>query len=233
MWALSLLAIGEGALEDRVAEARRVAGPRVMQMRRAAGLKSSPGVVYLRAFKSERVLEVWGAESASGPFKLIHSYAVAAQSGVLGPKRKEGDLQVPEGLYVVDRMNPQSRFHLSIGINYPNVSDRILGDREKPGSDIFIHGDKKSIGCLAMTDAKIKEIYLMVLDARAGGQRIVRVDIFPFRMTPEHVKSQSAAHPGHAVLWRQLSPAYAEFEKTRKVPAFSVNTKGAYVVKTG
>ncbi len=230
MWALGWLIMGETLTEDRVAEARKAAGPRVTQMRQATGNNSQKYAIYIRAFKLEKQLEVWGAEATTGPFKKIATYTIAAQSGVLGPKRREGDRQVPEGLYVIDRFNPASRFHLSIGVNYPNASDKILSDQTKPGGDIFIHGDAKSIGCLAMTDEKIKEIYLLALDARNGGQKSIRVDIFPFRMTPANLKLHNQTLPQHAETWRQLAVAYQQFEAKKRVPRFKVDTKGNYLV---
>jgi murein L,D-transpeptidase YafK len=205
---------------DRVADARAAQGASVRALAQAQGLEAPVRQVYLRAFKRERELEVWGANG--GQMKLLRTYPVAGLSGALGPKRREGDGQVPEGLYVVDRFNPKSRFLLSLGLDYPNASDRVRSDPERPGSDIFVHGGTASIGCLAMTDPAIQQIYLLALDADGP----VRVDVFPFRFASGWDQD---ADPAHVEFWREIAPFHAEFERTRKVPSFSVANDGRYL----
>src|SRR5579863_1055617 len=102
-----------------------------------------PKRIFIRAFKQERELELWGG-NRTGAMHLLRTYAIAAASGGPGPKRREGDMQVPEGVYRVARFNPHSRFHLSLGLDYPNASDRILGYRGHLGGDIYIHGNHVS-----------------------------------------------------------------------------------------
>lgn len=213
---------------DRVQAARERAGSAVKQLCADAGLKYPLQRLFFRAIKDERILEVWGADSGRSKFKLIHTYPIAAMSGKLGPKRREGDLQVPEGFYHIDRFNPKSRFLLSLGLNYPNASDRILSDKKKPGGDIFIHGNAVSIGCMAMTDAKIEEIYLLALSARDSGQRQIPVHVFPFRMTAEKlVKHETSPH---FTFWQSLEPAFESFQRTKQVPKVQVNAEGKYSV---
>ncbi|HZH97477.1 MAG TPA: hypothetical protein VEX38_00780, partial [Fimbriimonadaceae bacterium] len=101
----------------------------------AAGIPYPPPKLFIRAFKQERELEIWGAESER--FHFLQTYPIVGVSGGPGPKRREGDRQIPEGVYHIDRFNPNSRFHLSLGLSYPNKADRLLGDPERPGSDIF------------------------------------------------------------------------------------------------
>lgn len=187
--------------------------------------------LYLRAIKDERVLEAWLAQEPEGPFQLFKTWNVAAMSGALGPKRREGDRQVPEGLYVVDRFNPNSRYHLSLGLDYPNASDRILGDPQRPGSDIFIHGSNVSIGCLAMTDPVIEEIYGLAERAKQAGQKAIRVDLFPFRLTDKRIQDMALQHPEFAEFWRGLAPFYTAFEETRSPAKFSVLKDGSYVAQ--
>lgn len=103
-------------------------------------------------------------------FRLIKDYQICSLSGELGPKRQQGDLQVPEGFYWIDRFNPASNFYLSLGINYPNQFDRILGKSGELGGDIFIHGGCVTIGCIPITDDKIKELYLIAVEAKSNGQ---------------------------------------------------------------
>ena len=119
-----------------------------------AGVPYPAREIYLRAFKFEGQLELWARPANDHAlFHLVHTYPIQCASGRLGPKRREGDGQVPEGFYFVERFNPRSLFHLSLGLNYPNASDRLLTTNPaQPGSDVFIHGNAVSVGCLAMGD---------------------------------------------------------------------------------
>jgi murein L,D-transpeptidase YafK len=135
--------------------------------------------IFLRVFKKERIMELWGKDRDSVKFVLLDSYPVCAVSGGPGPKRKQGDFQVPEGFYQINMFNPESNFYLSLGIDYPNKSDRILTPYKKPGGSIFIHGDCVTIGCIPITDDRIKELYIFAVEARANGQRKIQVHIFP------------------------------------------------------
>ncbi|MBV6458826.1 MAG: hypothetical protein HONBIEJF_01964 [Fimbriimonadaceae bacterium] len=170
--------------------------------------------VFIRAFKHERELELWVSNEDGKPFKLLETYPIAGMSGKLGPKRKQGDLQVPEGFYLIDRFNPNSRYHLSLGIDYPNRSDRIRGDKEDPGGDIFIHGSNVSIGCLAMTDKKIEEIYAVAKQARDRGQRQIQVHIFPGRFETKSFAEAVKRLPVHANFWKELRLGYDKFNET-------------------
>lgn len=185
--------------------------------------------VFIRAFKQERELELWVCDSSDGAFKLLATYPIAGMSGTPGPKRKEGDRQVPEGFYVIDRFNPNSRFHLSLGIDYPNRSDRIRGDKTKPGGDIFIHGSNVSIGCLAMTDAKIEEIYAVAKHARDRGQSKIQVHLFPARFDTNAFADLVKRMPEHAEFWEELKVGYERF-RTSGIPSLpKVNEdKGTY-----
>jgi len=188
------------------------------------GLKwGSP--IFLRAFKDEKILELWVKKD--GNFHLFRSYGIAAASGVPGPKEKEGDGQVPEGFYYVtqSQMNPQSDFHLSFNIGYPNRFDKALG---RTGSFIMIHGSNVSIGCLAMTDAKIEEIYTLADAAFNGGQKFFRVHLFPFRMTEEKVKAHSASK--WSSFWQNLQTGYQLFEE-KKCPPDVTMEDGRYLFK--
>lgn len=214
---LALSTLEPGA-EDRVDRARRLKGAAVQELAKVTGLSSPVRRVFFRAFKEERVLEVWGTDSAAKPMVLVKAYPIAMMSGGIGPKRMEGDRQVPEGRYKINRFNPLSTFRLSLGLDYPTALDRKLGDKDRPGGDIFIHGDRKSIGCLAMTDELIDEIYLLALDAREAGQRMIAVHIFPARLTDANFARLSKAHPVHAPFWKSLRPMYDRFEEKRLLP---------------
>ena len=137
---------------------------------------------FIRAFKEEKELELFVKDKATGKFVLFRKYPIVASSGILGPKLAEGDGQVPEGFYFAGpkAMNPNSSYHLSFNIGFPNAYDKT---HARTGSFIMIHGSNVSIGCLAMTDEKIEEIYTICQAAHDGGQPYFRVHIFPFRMT--------------------------------------------------
>ena len=196
----------------------------VKRLLAAAGLPGRVDTVYLRAFKEEKVLELW-AGSAKGPLTLVKSYPICAASGELGPKRKEGDLQVPEGLYDIVEFNPASNFHLSMKVSYPNASDRVRSDARRPGGLIYLHGNCASIGCIAIEDGPIEEVFLIAQSARSRP----RIDIFPARLEAGWLTSH--ADSPHAGLWAELAPAYASFEATKRPAAYSVDASGAYKVK--
>jgi len=124
----------------------------------------------LRAFKKEGELELW-AENPAGTYVLVKKYSIYATSGVLGPKRRFGDVQVPECFYELDWFNPQSNFYLSLHVSYANAADRIPGSKQNLGGDIFLHGNCVTIGCIPITDDGIKEIYWLAVLARDAGRR--------------------------------------------------------------
>jgi len=217
----------------RVRAAYAAVESRLRQRCDAAELPWPPRRIFLRAFKREGRLEVWGSASATSPFRLITAYAVCAASGTLGPKRHQGDRQVPEGVYQVDRFNPASRFHLSLGIDYPNRSDRIRKDRPDPGGDIFIHGSCVTIGCLPITDEKIRELYILAVEARHAGQRRIPVHIFPTRLDDAGwawLQERYAQDPHRLAFWRELRPVFAYFERHRQVPRPVIDGQGRYVL---
>jgi murein L,D-transpeptidase YafK len=175
--------------------------------------------VFLRAFKEEKVLELWVLKRDTQKYELFRTWDIAAQSGKLGPKLAEGDGQVPEGFYFVPpaAMKPDSRFHLAFNIGYPNAYDRHHG---RTGSHIMIHGNRVSIGCLAMTDAKIEEIYTLCAAALDAGQPYFRVHLFPFRMTSERMAA--AKDDPNFDFWTNLKEGHDHFERTQVPPEVTV-----------
>jgi len=132
----------------RVREAYAEKGTRVSDLLTTKGI-SQQYEILIRAFKAEKTVEVWiKNRTGSSTFTLLTSYPFCTTSGVLGPKRKEGDLQIPEGVYHVNHFNPLSNFFLSLGINYPNSSDKLFADKEHPGGSIYVHGNCVTIGCI-------------------------------------------------------------------------------------
>jgi murein L,D-transpeptidase YafK len=187
--------------------------------------------LFIRAFKKEQTLEVWIKEMEKEEFELLHTYNFCSSSGTVGPKRKEGDLQIPEGVYHINHFNPQSNFYLSLGLNYPNASDKILSHATKPGGSIYIHGNCVTIGCIPITDDKIKELYVLAVEARNNGQAKIPVHIFPDRLTTENVEVLIQAYTTNEKVksfWKNLKLIYWDFESTKKLQPVKVNNKGVY-----
>jgi len=187
--------------------------------------------IYIRAFKKEMQLEVWAKEKGTAKFTNIGIFLFCKFSGELGPKRKEGDLQIPEGFYHIDRFNPNSQFHLSLGLNYPNAADLKFADSAAPGSDIFIHGKCETVGCIPITDAKIELLYLLAEQASKLGQNQIPVHIFPIQLTPAKFKSIRLKQPEHGDLWVQLFPMYKIFNRYKQLPSYTIDENGKYKVE--
>jgi murein L,D-transpeptidase YafK len=218
-------------VKDRVAFARGRHGESIKRHCAEAGVNYPPDELFLRAFKHEGEIEAWGAGDGQ-PMKLIKTWPLTARSGVLGPKRREGDRQIPEGCYRVIIFNPQSNFHLSMGLDYPNAADRVHSDPEKPGYDIYIHGNNISIGCLAIGDDMIEELYLLAVDFRNAHKKDpIPVHIFPVRMQGAEWDELRASHPQHLNFWGELEPIYKAFEESRRVPSVKVDANGTYAIE--
>ena len=186
--------------------------------------------IFLRAFKQEQKLEAWVKVEKDDKFQLFKSYNFCKTSGKLGPKRKEGDLQIPEGFYHINRFNPKSKFHLSLGLNYPNASDLILSDKEKPGSDIFLHGGCVTVGCIPITDEKIRELYLLASFAKEAGQKQIPVHIFPFKMTDKNLSKYSFQN-SNKTFWESLQGVYNYFERNKSLPTtIQIKENGFYFI---
>jgi murein L,D-transpeptidase YafK len=193
-----------------------------------------PQAMYLRSFKYDRQLEVWVKSSAKEPYKLFKTYKVCQQSGSTGPKRVEGDYQVPEGFYYINEYNPNSLYHLSLGLNYPNSSDRILADQSRPGSAIYIHGNCVSTGCIPITDAPIEELYLLASNVRNQGEEFIPVHVFPIKYNvPRSVAFLETAMKDNPTLQqfnKNIKEVFDYFESKKELPIIMVNKKGEYVV---
>lgn len=186
--------------------------------------------IYLRAFKHEKEIELWIKDASKEEFLLLKSYDVSQDSGLPGPKRKVGDKQVPEGFYHIDRFNPKSKYHLSLGINYPNTSDRILNP-ENPGSDIFIHGGCETVGCLPIRDLPMEELYVFCVEAVNGGQQLIQVTIFPWKFddqNSEHLSIPYSDRQEHLSLWKDLRKAYDLFNKSKQIPQIEFFSNGSH-----
>lgn len=188
--------------------------------------------LYLRSFKSQNELEIWVRNNDSDTFTLFKTYKICALSGILGPKRAEGDRQVPEGLYFITDFNPRSEFYLSMYVNYPNFSDRLLSDQSRPGGDIYIHGGCFTIGCMPMTDDVIQEIYTVCLNSRLNGQTNIPIHIFPTRFDKNGLNFLGREYKQEVhkqKFWVNLKSAYDYFERTRTLLPVMYDPQGKYV----
>ncbi len=200
-------------------------GPKVLQAMKLKGLElGSP--IFVRIFKEEGELEVWVEKGLS--YKLFKIYTICNFSGELGPKLVEGDYQSPEGFYNVgpDRLNPWSDYHLSFNIGFPNEFDQSF---ERTGSALMVHGHCSSMGCFAMTDFRMEEIYTIAASAIQAGQQQFPMHIFPFRMTWENM----ARHSGNKwmTFWENLKQGYDYFQGFRAPPVVIVEDR-RYVFQT-
>lgn len=184
--------------------------------------------LFIRAFKQEKRLEIWAKSKSSSEFYPLINYPFCAGSGVIGPKRKEGDRQIPEGVYFIDRFNPNSKFHLSLGLNYPNSADVIHSDPIAPGSDIFIHGGCQSIGCIAITNEKIEELYFLAERAKALGQEKIYVYIFPSEMDKSFFQQNSSSP--YLSFWKNLEKIHEYFQEGHFLPTIKSNEDGEYII---
>jgi murein L,D-transpeptidase YafK len=219
---------GPSRSSARVAAARQAKEETVKALFEGAGVEFPPHQLLLRVFKDEDLMEVW-AGPREGKLRLITRYQICAASGSAGPKRKQGDWQVPEGFYTIDAFNDHSSYYLSMRISYPNRSDRILGHPKRPGSAIMIHGNCVSIGCLAMSDERMQEIWLMA-DGLRQQKRKIHVHIFPGRDLNTYI----AAMPNVDLkaFWKNLQEGYESFETNRRIPRVKVDKKGRYLFST-
>jgi murein L,D-transpeptidase YafK len=211
--------LGFGSGSDSVPAAERQLPASTQALLAIKGMKQeSP--IFVRIFKEESELEVW--KFKDGRFQHFRTYPICAWSGTLGPKVQAGDRQAPEGFYTVSRgqLNPRSLYHLSFNLGFPNAYDHSNGHT---GSALMVHGDCKSAGCYAMTDAYIEEIYILAREAFGAGQTRFHVQALPFRMTAANM----ARHRDSPWLpfWAKLKEGYDAFEGTGKPPIVKVCSK--------
>src|SRR4030095_12473102 len=200
----------------------------------AKKLKWPAHYVYIRSFKYDSELEVWVKNELNETFKHFKTYKVCALAGTLGPKRIQGDYQVPEGFYYINEFNPNSNYHLSLGLNYPNASDRILSDSVQPGGDIYIHGSCVTTGCIPIKDDQIEELYVLQTFARNLGQDFIPVHIFPVRFnntrSAEYLRKYLSNYTEYSRFESTLQSVYNYFEKKKRLPVIMVNKRGEYVL---
>jgi murein L,D-transpeptidase YafK len=195
------------------------------------GVPFPPTGIFLRAFKRDRALELWARGSDGGKYTLVKTFKICALSGDLGPKRREGDGQIPEGFYHISTFNPTSDYHLSLQVAYPNGSDRILGAGHPLGGSIFIHGNCVTIGCLPLRDEGIEELYVVAVATKVASRDPIPVHIFPAKLTENTMRDlalEYASRPKLLAFWKNLKEGYDLFERERKVPSVEIGRDGSY-----
>lgn len=176
--------------------------------------------IYLRAFKTEKKVEVWGKNICDSTYILIKEIPICEISGEIGPKRRSQDLQVPEGFYHINELNPYSKYYLSMKINYPNASDSIRGVKGRLGNLIYIHGGCQSSGCISVDDEKIKELFVYCIEAYNAGQQKIDIAIYPAKLedkTYNRLITGYSKNKDKVSLWGDLKKSYDLFN-LKKVP---------------
>lgn len=187
--------------------------------------------ILITVFKSEQEMVIYAKDKTEKKYKLLAVYPICASSGELGPKRMQGDGQVPEGFYYIERYNPSSSYHLSLGVSYPNKSDQIKSTASNLGGDIFIHGECVTIGCMPMTNDKIKEIYIYAIQAKNNGQKKIPVYIFPFKFTESNIAKYKNTYKDNKTLldfWDNLKPGYDHFHSNLEELNTTIDKAGDY-----
>ncbi len=202
---------GPLTLAERLTQIAPDARRRLQRQFQAAGLEYPPSAASLVAFKHEARLDLYSTGPDIVP-TLVATYPILGTSGQLGPKLREGDLQIPEGFYRLQALNPNSRFHVSIRVNYPNTFDLAHANRENrstPGTDIFIHGSDRSIGCLAMGDPAAEELFVLAHDLGLANTELL---IAPFDPRQSGFPPRIDAPPWMSPVYEQLA------ERIRALP---------------
>ncbi len=189
--------------------------------------------IYLRVFKTEKKVEMWAKNISDTVFVRIKEFSICDLSGTDGPKRRSHDLQVPEGFYHISKLNPYSKYFLSMEINYPNASDSIRGVRGRLGNEIYIHGSCLSSGCLAMTDDKIKELFVYCIEAYNSGQKEINLTMFPAQLNDVNYArliSRYSRDKDKISLWADLKKSYDLFNLTKILPKVKFLKDGTHIV---
>jgi len=217
----------------RVAEAYASKKQAIEALLQINNIKTQYFDLFLRAFKQEQKLEAWVKTKKDNSYLLLQTYDFCESSGAPGPKRKSGDLQIPEGCYEVTNFNPQSAYHLSFKINYPNQSDLFFADKENPGGVIYIHGGCSSTGCLSIGDNNIEELYLLAAMAKSAG--VIKVHIFPCYLSDNNYQQlikHYQANQHVLTFWANLKPVYDSFENKKELADVEISNTGRYLLKT-
>lgn len=209
----------------RSAQALAARGPVVREMFAKADVAYPPADLAFVVYKADHQLEVWGTSEKDGEAKRVATYQWCYASGGLGPKRYEGDRQVPEGFYFIQYGWAESNYHLEMKVSYPNMVDKVLGPKNRPlGGEIMIHGDCASIGCIAMGDERDEELWTMM---KAMGKSRVAVHIYPGRDLDALLRDSK--YEEHHAFWRNLKEGHDLFVRGKRIPNAKADWRGVYL----
>jgi len=216
----------------RVKTAYEKKWPGLEKLLKEKGVDTKNFQIHIRVFKQEKQLEVWARSKGSGKYTLIKTIAICASSGELGPKRRQGDGQVPEGFYEVSWFNPMSDYHLGLKINYPNAADRKKASAKDPGGDIMIHGNCVTIGCIPLQDEPIEEVFVLCVESK-NNKHDIGVSIYPFKINKlnfDEVKSKETDKE-KLKFWESLKTVFKYFEDNAEMPKIKITKEGEYEVQ--
>ncbi|MCB9222897.1 MAG: L,D-transpeptidase family protein [Crocinitomicaceae bacterium] len=186
--------------------------------------------VMIKAYKYEQLVKVYVKKSSDKKWRVYKKYPFCWSSGDLGPKRQEGDYQIPEGYYHVNHFNPYSNFYLSLGVSYPNKSDKIKSTAAKKGGAIYMHGGCATIGCIPIEDEPIKEVYVLSVLAKNNGQAEIPIHIFPFKYKEDTFELLGRSYSEHIDFWTNIYKIERQFDSTMIAPKVGINASGDYYV---
>lgn len=216
----------------RVADAFKLKEDTLRRQFAAKGLTWPARYMYLRSFKYDSQLEIWVKSERNEPYKLFNTYKICALAGTLGPKRFEGDYQVPEGFYYINEFRPNSNYHLALGVNYPNASDRILSDSFKPGGSIYVHGSCVTVGCIPITDEQIDDLYILASTVHSAGQDFIPIHVFPImfknKRSQEVLEKFMKDRADYQPMMEKLKYAYYYFDQKKVIPTIMIDRRGNY-----
>lgn len=214
----------------RVREAYKKKWPALQELLKSKHIDENNFDLYFRVFKQESLFEIYVKNTADKQYKLLKTIPICAKSGVLGPKRKQGDGQVPEGFYEINTFNPYSTYYLALQVNYPNKSD-LIKSGGNPGGEIMIHGFCVTIGCIPLENEPVEEVYLLAVEAK-NRDRSIRTDIYPFQMTEKNMEAMQKNYDAETGrFWNSLKKAYSYFELNHSLPKTTVDKAGNYLTE--
>ena len=223
--------IAEQMKFDHVKTAVKEKSAEMEELLKASDIEKEKLRILLIAYKDEKELLLYAKNKTDKKYRKLKTYSICESSGKPGPKREQGDLQVPEGFYQINHFNPLSNYYLSLGINYPNTSDLKKTKAKDPGGAIYIHGNCVTIGCIPITDEQIKELYIFAMNARAYGQKNIPVYIFPFKMTDENYTKFRIKYRNNTPLlsfWENIKTGYDKFISAMNELKINFDKSGNY-----
>lgn len=184
--------------------------------------------VAIKAYKYEQIVKIYVKSKSEKQWRVYDTFPFNCTSGELGPKRMEGDYQIPEGFYHVNHFNPYSNFLLSLGVSYPNKADKLKSSAKKKGGAIYMHGGCATIGCIPIEDEPIKEVYVLSVLGKNCGQGKVPIHIFPFEYSDQKMESAVQLFPEHEAFWKNIYEIEKKFDEEKVIPKVGVNSVGDY-----